>query len=125
RLLVVMLAALVLASCAGKTNYRVMERAPSEPPLPARALVVDFDDERGMETWSHSGWTYVPIFILWGSYSYDRHDEAYKGIVESFRSWFAKDMQRRLAEAQVFESVQYAPTVEEAERGSYDVIVKG
>lgn len=119
-----LIASLVLtAGCGGGNKYRVMQNKMQHQPIPVRAIVTDFTDERGFKVEASSGLIMVPL-VPFSPYRYERYDELFKGSVDPFRNSLAKNFSERLAEVGVFDSVTYAPEGAKPERGQYDVEVR-
>lgn len=115
--------AVLTTACAGGNNFRVMESRAQHKPIPVRAIVSDFQDERGFKVESSSGLIMVPL-VPFSPYRYERNDELFKGAVDPFRQSLAKNFAKRLGEAALFESVEYVPEDAKPARGDYDVEVK-
>ncbi len=115
--------AVLTTACAGGNNFRVMEKRSQHQPIPVRAIVTDFQDERGFKVEASSGLIMVPL-VPFSPYRYERNDELFKGAVDPFRQSLAKNFAKRLSDAGLFESVQYAPDDAKPPRGEYDVELK-
>ncbi len=114
--------AVLCTACAGGNKFRV--KRSQHQSIPVRAIVTDFQDERGYKVEASSGLIMVPL-VPFSSYRYERNDELFKGAVDPFRQSLAKNFAKRLGQAGLFQSVEYAPEDAKPARGDYAVEVKG
>lgn len=118
-----LLSVVALSGCATRNPHKVMEQKGDHAPIPVRAAVVDFQDNRQTSQYFNQTWTMVPIIGLWGGYYLDKHDAIYSSATEPFPKVMAKELTNRLKETNVFQQVDYVDGT--PKDGDYDVIVSG